>query len=102
MRLATDAIAKAGSASERAALSTALFGDAGAKMAVVFQGGAQALDGWMNKARDLGLIIDKDVIKRADEMGDSFQIAAQALDELTMGRGASGSLAPLTLDTGRA
>jgi hypothetical protein len=80
VRLAADAIAAAGSASERAALSTALFGNAGAKMAAVFEGGSRALDAWLAKARDMGLIVDRDVIAKADEMGDAFDTAAQALD----------------------
>lgn len=99
MRLAADAIAAAGSASERAALSTALFGDAGAKMAVVFQGGAAALDDWMNKARDMGLIVDRDIIAKADAMGDSFDIAAQVLD--TQLKQAFVNLAPIMIDAAR-
>lgn len=80
VRLAADAIAAAGTASERAALSTALFGDAGAKLASVFSGGSTQIDAAAAAARKLGLIIDRDLIARADQMGDEFDVATRVMD----------------------
>lgn len=80
VRLAADAINAAGSASEKAAISSALFGDAGTKMVAVFEGGAAAMDVWAAKARDMGLIIDRELIVKADAMGDAFDIASTVLD----------------------
>lgn len=80
VRLAADAISKAGSASEKAALSVALFGDSGTKLVDVFNGGATAIDAAANKARSLGLIIDRELIAKADQMGDEFDTATQVLD----------------------
>ncbi len=80
VRLAADAIAKAGTASERAALSVALFGDAGAKLADVFSGGSNAIAAMANEAKGLGLIIDRDLIAKADELGDKFDTATKVMD----------------------
>jgi hypothetical protein len=80
VRLAADAINAAGSASEKAALSVALFGDSGTKLVDVFNGGAEAIDAAMKKARELNLVISRDLIARADEMGDEFDTATKVLD----------------------
>lgn len=80
VRLAADAIAATGSASEKAALSVALFGDAGAKLADVFAGGSKAIDSAMASAKRLGLIVSRDLIARADELGDEFDTATKVLD----------------------
>ena len=80
VRLAADAIAAAGSASQKAALSVAIFGDSGAKLVDVFSGGAAAIDAAANKARSLGLVVSRDLIARADELGDEFDTATKVLD----------------------
>lgn len=80
LRLAADAINDAGSASEKAAISTALFGANGARMVEVFSGGAAALEATAAKARELGIIIDRELIARADELGDEFDTAAKVID----------------------
>lgn len=80
IRLAADAIAAAGSASEKAALSTALFGDAGFKLADAFGGGAAAIDETAAKAKALGLIIDRDLIARSEALGDELSTATQVMD----------------------
>lgn len=80
VRLAADAIAQAGNASERAALSTALFGDAGSKLAGVFEGGSAAIARTAVEARRLGIIVSNDLIARADELGDEFDTATKVLD----------------------
>lgn len=80
VRLAADAIASADSASQKAALSTALFGEAGAKLADVFSGGSAQIDATAVAARKLGLVIDNDLISRAEAMGDEFSTATQVMD----------------------
>lgn len=80
VRLAADAIANAGSASEKAALSVALFGDAGAKLADVFSGGSAAIDAMQAKAQALGIIVERDLIARADQLGDEFDTTTQIVD----------------------
>lgn len=80
VRLAADAISKAGNASERAALSTALFGEAGIKLGDAFSSGAAGIDATLIKARELGLVVDRDLIARAEQMGDEFETASKILD----------------------
>ena len=80
VRLAADAINAAGSASEKAALAATLFGDAGVRMVEVFNGGAAALDATAKKARDLGLVIDNDLLRRAETMNDEFSTATKVMD----------------------
>lgn len=80
IRLVADALAKETDASKKAAIATAAFGDAGLKLANVFSGGVAQIDAMAAKARDLGLIVDRDVIAKADAIGDSFDTASQILD----------------------
>lgn len=80
LNLVADAIAKAGSASERAALSTAVFGDAGGKLVGVFSAGSVAIAAATAKAKSLGLVIDGDLIAKADQLGDELDTVTKALD----------------------
>lgn len=80
VKLAADAIDQAKTASDKAAIAVALFGDAGTKLVNVFQGGASALEQTAAKARELGIIIDNDVIASADDMGDKFDTATKIMD----------------------
>lgn len=80
VRLAADAISKAGSASEKAALSTALFGDSGTRLVSVFDGGSAAMDRTAAAAQQLGIIIDRDMIARSDELGDQMDTVSQIIN----------------------
>lgn len=80
VRLAADAIAAAGTSADKAALSVALFGDSGAKLVDVFADGARSIDATMAKAKALGLIVDRDLIARADELGDELDTATKVMD----------------------
>ena len=97
VRLAADAIAAAGTASEKAALSTALFGDAGFKLADAFAGGAAAIDETAAKAKALGLIIDRDLIARSEALGDELSTATQIMD--LQFKQAMVDLAPILIST---
>lgn len=79
-RMAVDAINAAATASEKAALSTAMFGDAGGKLVVAFDGGSAAIDRTAASARQMGLIVDRELIARADELGDKFDTASKVMD----------------------
>ncbi|WDR07295.1 hypothetical protein PSQ90_07715 [Devosia rhodophyticola] len=80
VRLAADAINKAGTASQKAALATTLFGDAGTRMVEVFKGGSAALAQTADKARDLGIIIDNDLIAKSEDLNDQFSTATKVMD----------------------
>lgn len=78
LRLAADAINAATSAAEKAALSGALFGNR--DFAETFKGGAEALDLTIAKARELGIIIDRETVARAAELGDKLDVASDIID----------------------
>jgi hypothetical protein len=80
IRLVTDALDAETDASRRAAIAVAVFGDAGAKLANAFAGGAGQIDVMQQKARDLGLIVDRQLIARADELGDEFDTTTKIVD----------------------
>lgn len=80
VKLAADAIDQAKTASEKAAIATTLFGNAGAALVPVFTGGAAAIEQTAAKAQALGIIVDRDLIARADELGDEFETASKAID----------------------
>ncbi|MEF2074349.1 hypothetical protein [Consotaella aegiceratis] len=80
LRLVADAIDKASSSTEKANIATAAFGRNGAKMVNVFNGGSAALDRTAAKARELGLVVDNELLASAEDMNDEFSIATQVLD----------------------
>ena len=61
--------------SERSALAVAAFGKSGQRMAVM----ADDYENLRKEARDLGLVIDSDLIKSADEAGDKFDTMAMVI-----------------------
>lgn len=97
LKLAVNAMDATATASDRAALSAVLFGDAGNKLAVALKGGSAAMAETSAKARELGIIIDNEVIARADELGDQFDTATAAID--VQFKSALINLAPLLVST---
>lgn len=78
-----DRISELPSPAERAAASMEIFGrEAGLKMVAVLGEGSAALDGYLNKARELGLVLDEELIGKA-------KMAADALDFRDMRRTAA-------------
>lgn len=77
LRLVADAIENA---ADKAGLAGAIFGEIGPRFAAVFEGGAEQIDRTIEKARELGIVVDRDLIKRADELGDEFDTATKVLD----------------------
>lgn len=64
----------------RAALASQLFGDdAGPKLALALAQGAQAIDSLRQKARDLGLIMDEDLIRASEEANDTISTLTQVI-----------------------
>lgn len=80
VKLAANAIDQAKTASEKAAIATTLFGNAGAALVPVFSGGADAIEQMAVKARQLGIIVDNELIARADELGDEYETVTKVLD----------------------
>lgn len=80
IRIVADALASTEDPAKRAAIATAAFGDAGAKLAGAFDGGAASIDATMRNAQELGVIVDRELIAKADELGDEFDTATKILD----------------------
>jgi len=80
LRLVADAIAKESDAARRAAIASAAFGDAGVKMVEMLKDGSAQLDATAVKARDLGLVIDRDLIARSEQLNDEFSTATKIID----------------------
>ena len=78
--LVADAIRAAKDETEKAAIATSVWGDAGTSLVAVFADGADAIQLQMDKAKALGLIVDRDLIARADELGDKWDTASQVID----------------------
>lgn len=80
IRLIADAISAETDASRKAALAAAAFGDAGVKMVEVLKGGSAQIDETVAKAKALGIVIDRDVLARAEELNDQFTTATTIID----------------------
>jgi hypothetical protein len=79
IRLVADAINRETDASRKAALAAAAFGDSGTRMVEMLKGGATALDDTANKARKLGIVIDRELIARGEELNDEFATATRVM-----------------------
>jgi hypothetical protein len=79
-KLVADALRDASSAAQAAAIASAAFGDQGPKVVAAFRGGADEIDRMAAKAKEMGLIVDNDLIARADELGDNFDSLVQVID----------------------
>lgn len=80
LRLVADAIDATSSASRKAAIASAAFGDSGVRLVEVFKGGAAALDATIVKAEALGLVVDRQILARAEELNDEFTTTTKIVD----------------------
>lgn len=80
LRTYADAIEVTSSASDRAALAAAGFGRAGVEMTRIFADGADGLDDYMRRAEELGLVISRDLLVRAEELETQMGVLGQAID----------------------
>lgn len=80
LRLVADALSRIEDPARRAATAMAIFGESGGKIATSFDKGAASIDQTMAKARQLGIIVDREMIERADEWGDELDAAWKVVD----------------------
>lgn len=71
-RLIADAIANAASSTEAAAIANAAFSRSGVRMVEVLRQGTAGLDEQAQKARELGLVIENDLLAKAEEYDDKL------------------------------
>ncbi len=74
-----DAFAKTSSSSDRLRLAFKLFDSEGAGLVNLLSQGAAGLQLFRDQARNLGLVLDADVIANAERMNSEFSIATQVI-----------------------
>lgn len=72
IRLVADAVRSATGADEKAAIVKATFGNSMIGLVRVFEKGSDGLDDYLKRARELGLVIDRNLIARSEEMASKL------------------------------
>lgn len=87
-------------ATQKAAVAQDLFGRSGVRLVNLLNDGSQAIEEMRQKARDLGIVIDENLIRSAEDLNDKLSLVKQTIDaELTQAMVRAG---PLVLDLARA
>lgn len=79
MRLLGEAVKSASSEQQRGAIISAAFGESNAQLRRMLIGGAEGFDAAAAKARELGVIIDDELVRRAPEVREKFAAVADVL-----------------------
>ena len=79
LRVLADRLAETDDASRAAAIASAAFSRAGIEMVEVLKAGSAGFDQTAKKARELGLIIDKDLLARAEDINNEFGVTNRVL-----------------------
>lgn len=79
-RQVVDTIANMDDQTNRLAITTRLFGDDAQRLELTLRGGTAGLDAYAQKAQDLGLVFENDLLKSAEDAGDQLSIMKQVLD----------------------
>lgn len=77
--LVADAIQNATNATDRAAIANAAFSRAGVAMTLMMRNGASGLREMKREAYDLGIILDEQTIRKAEEANDKLDIMARVI-----------------------
>jgi hypothetical protein len=100
LREFADRLSDIDSQAERTAAVTALFGREGIRMGLVFQQGSEALLEFEQRARDLGLVIDRDILQNAEAVVDELDIMERVIKARLIS--AMGELFPTVISIGNA
>lgn len=79
LRILADRFADTTDASKQAATAAAAFSRAGIEMVEVLKSGSAGLDATAKKAQELGLIIDKDLLSRSEDINNDFGVTNRVL-----------------------
>jgi hypothetical protein len=85
LRLMAEAVQQAETATEKAALASAAFGRNGAILVQVLDKGSDGFDEMAVKARELGIVIDRDLLASSETLKDELTTATKIMD-LEFGR----------------
>ncbi|MER8644674.1 hypothetical protein [Mesorhizobium sp. M1252] len=80
LKLVADAMAQTSDATEKAALSAAVFGKGGVEMARIFEQGRASIDKFKKTALELGIIIPDDLLQRAGELDDKLDVLSTVIN----------------------
>lgn len=80
LRVLTDAVRDLDSAEDRAALTAAAFGEGNVSLVRVLGDTAESFDDLIKRAKELGVVVDEQMLKRAEDMENRFGVAAKVID----------------------
>ena len=80
LRVLTAAVRDLDSAEDRAALTAAAFGEGNVSLVRVLGDTAESFDDLIKRAKDLGVVIEEQMLKRAEDMENRFGVAAKVID----------------------
>lgn len=80
LRILADAVQNATSAEEKALISRAAFGRSGVEMVRIMNAGSAGLDRFAARARAMGLIVDKQLIEKSEELANKLGVAGAVID----------------------
>lgn len=79
LREVAEVIRKAGTDQEKLAIAQAAFGDVGRRMVNALKGGADGIDNMIDAARDAGVVLDEELVRKAEEIDRKFaELSARA------------------------
>lgn len=97
LRAVSTALAQAESQTDRNRIAYAAFGEAGAQVSKVLLSTGGDIDALVGKGRELGLVMDQELIRRSQELQVEMEIAGQVMD--LQFKQAFVDFAPVALDT---
>lgn len=80
LRIMTTALQQAETATQRSTIAYAAFGEGGADVARMLVRQADGMDGMIARAKELGLVVDEDLIRSAEDMENQFGQASKVID----------------------
>lgn len=72
LREVAETIRRAGTDQEKLAIAQAAFGDVGRRMVNALKGGADGIDGMIDAAREAGVVLDEELVRKAEEIDRKF------------------------------
>jgi hypothetical protein len=89
LREFADIVAATPAGAERLALASEVFGKAGRNLVLGLEGGRSGLDAMVEQARTAGAVLDEELVRRAEEIGDKWDALKMrinvALQEIAVG-----------------
>ncbi|ESY70007.1 MULTISPECIES: hypothetical protein [Mesorhizobium] len=80
LKLVADAMANTSDATQKAALSTVIFGKGGIEMSRILEQGRASIEKFKQSARDMGIIIPDELLQKAGELDDKLDVLSKVID----------------------